>query len=723
MSPLTAKHAQLLKSNRALLLTFESFPIAGKLSAVALALVLGVYGGINALRGTASDMVQVCIRNKQSLQCADKAGKPYIMTKYHAEQWKANGIPGEVVFHSTIPATNPHKALWMALAAGSFSVAGVGLRSLQDSERQLASYEAIAEKRDLAKGQLNARTELLEDYRSMAVKEVQVQGELEAVANDCAVALRQCEVLGEADVRIAQMDADEAVFEAEVAGLPEDKKREYMDFLRKQKTPFLLTGTQTLDSINYPGDKVESATAPAIQSPKTPGEQLLDDLAYSDKSMILAGSTGAGKSHTLSAWLDSLYYQARKKAQVASVWILGRKNDSFCGLRKAGKLTIFNSIDPTKAYKLIENFHKNFLARLDNISEADRKHLPPLRLILEDWSSIVLTLRKAYKALWAKIELMLLDIITVGRDYNVCLLVLAQSLNLEALGLVGDANLRANMAIVAQGLLVKTEDGKTKGDYLLVELSIKNQYIVSDNAQRATLLAKVNELMPESEAKQIPIFFTTLGNGNVGLLPYIEKAIIKLTPEERSESLAFDVEKFRQYLIQREQGTTTQTTQTIDAETRQRPHLSDSEYLQRVYDLEFDLGHKKPSDSPTEDSPEDSPEEVSDYDNGQPEPLSDKLSGEVSGFVWTVRRFGQMFPSLAPEQLFVSVSDAALSGANIRHIIKSVLKCGEKNDHPTRSYSRHGKTLLKWLIENYDDGEISQLPKIQEFLRSSNDAQ
>ena len=716
---LTTKHAQLLKSNRALLLTFESFPIAGKLSAVALALLLGIYGSINALKGTASDTVQVCIRNKQALQCADKTGKPYIMTAYHAQEWKANGIPGEVVFHNTIPATNRHKALWMALAAGSFSVAGVGLRSLQNSEQQLANYEAIAEKRDLAKGQLNARTELLEDYRSMAVKEVQVQGDLEAAANDCAVILKQCEVLGEADIRIAQLDAEEAVFEAEVAGLSDDKKQEYIDFLRKQKTPFLLTGTQTLDSINYPGDKVESATAPAIQSPKTPGEQLLDDLAYSDKSMILAGSTGAGKSHTLSAWLDSLYYQARKKAQVASVWILGRKNDSFCGLREAGKLTIFNSIDPTKAYKLIENFHKNFLARLDNISEADRKHLPPLRLILEDWSSIVLTLRKAYKALWAKIELMLLDIITVGRDYNVCLLVLAQSLNLEALGLVGDANLRANMAIVAQGLLVKTADGKTKGDYLLVELAIKNQYIVSDNAQRATLLAQLNELMSESKAKQIPVFFTTLGNGNVGLLPRIEKAVITLTPKERDEQLAFDIEKFRQYLIQREAGITT-------ADTSQKPQPFDSEYWERVYDLEFDLGNKKPSDSPTEDSPEDSPEEVSDYDNGQPEPFSDKLSGEVSGFVWTVRRFGQMFPNLAPEQLFVSVSDAALSGANIRHIIKSILKCGEKNDHPTRSYTRHGKSLLKWLIENYDDGEMAQLPKIQEFLqneRGNNNAQ
>jgi hypothetical protein len=608
-----------------------------------------------------------------------------------------------VVFKDTIPATNPNKALWMALAGCSFGVAGMGLRSLQNSERQLANYEVIAEKRDLAKGQLAARAELLEDYRNVTIREVQVQGDLEATANDCAVVLKQCEVLGEADIKIAQLEAEEAIFDAETAGLSDEKKQEYIAFLRNQKTPFQLTGTQTLDGINNPSDKVESDSVSIIKSAKTPGEQLLDDLAYSDKSMILAGSTGAGKSHTLSAWLDSVYSQARSKGQIASVWILGRKNDSFCGLREAGKLTIFNSIDPTKAYKLIENFHKNFLARLENISEDDRKHLPPLRLILEDWSSIVLTLRKAYKALWAKIELMLLDIITVGRDYNVCLLVLAQSLNLEALGLVGDANLRANMAIVAQGLLVKTADGKTKGDYLLVELSIKNQYIVSDNAQRAMLLAQLNELMAESEAKQIPVFFTTLGNGNVGLLPRIEKAVIKLTPEERDEQLAFDIEKFRQYLIQCEAGITT-------AETRQKPQLSDSEYWQRTYDLEFNLGDSEPSDSQEDEG------ELFDSQgqSGEAEPLSDK----VSGFMWTVRGFGQMYPGMAPEQLFQSVSEAARSGQKPRDIIRSVLKCGEKNGHPTRSYTQHGKTLLKWLIENYDDGEIAQLPQIHEFLQN-----
>ena len=145
-------------------------------------------------------------------------------------------------------------------------------------------------------------------------------------------------------------------------------------------------------------------------------------------------------------------------------------------------------------------------------------------------------------------------------------------------------------------------------------------------------------------------------------------------------------------------------------ENPQKTKLSDSEYLERVYNLEFDLDAKNQTDSPTGDSASSD----SEIETQEPNALSDK----GSKFIWTVRVFCQMCPNVAPEQLFASVSDAALSGANIRTIIKSVLKCGEGNEHPTRSYTRHGKSLLKWLIENYDNGGISQLPKIQEFLQS-----
>src|SRR4028119_1800975 len=143
--------------------------------------------------------------------------------------------------------------------------------------------------------------------------------------------------------------------------------------------------------------------------------------------------------------------------------------------------------------------------------------------------------------------------------------------------------------------------------------------------------------------------------------------------------------------------------------TNHQPTKQDSAYLdpiarlEQIYKLECDLGTKKPSDSPTDTT-----------DQTEPDTLPDK----ASGFDWTIQSFGQMCPNVTPTQLFAAVSDAALSGANIRTIIKSVLKCGEGNEHPSRSYTRHGKSLLKWLIENYDNGEISQLPQIQEFLQS-----
>jgi len=266
--------------------------------------------------------------------------------------------------------------------------------------------------------------------------------------------------------------------------------------------------------------------------------RLLNDLAYSDKSIIISGSNGSGKSHTLSLYLRLLYEQARNKDQVASTWILARKNDSFCGLREADKLVIFNTLDPSEAFKLIEKTYKNFQARLKVVEEVDRVNLPPLRLILEDWSSTVMILKKAHKTLWTKIELMLLDIITVGREYNVCLVILTHTIGLEALGLVVDSNLRANLTIVVQGL-IRNELGKIKGDYLLIELAIKNQFIVPDNSLRSVYLTQVNDLIPESRKEQVPIYFTTLGNGGVGLLPYIQKSNIDFTEREIDEDLVF----------------------------------------------------------------------------------------------------------------------------------------------------------------------------------------
>jgi hypothetical protein len=696
MTPLTEKHAQLLKSNRALLLTFERLPIAGKLSAVALALILGVYSGITAIQGTASNRVQLCIRNKQALQCVDKAGKPYIMTEYHAEKWKANP---NVVFHKQIPATNPHKALWMALAGCSFWVAGVGLRSLQNSERQLANYEILTEKRDLAKGQLAARTELLEDYRAMRIKEVQAEGDVEAVANDCAVVLKQCEVLGEADIRIAQMEAEEAIFEAETAGLSDEKKQEYINFLRNQKTPFQLTGTQTLDGINYPGDKVDSGSARAIESnpnlemARQIAAKVLNSLAGINTSIFLAGPTRTGKTRTLHKWLRDL----RTRFPQAEIYVIAQKYEDFPGVPRS-RIMIFDPLLPEQSMKFLDEVYEKLQSRKSKPATEETYRNRPIKLILEDWFATHQCLsQKRNAAIWEDKASKLGSIATVGGQYNVGYFICTQTFNIASSG-VADSNIRLNLALLAQGLVRTTSDGEEQGSYGVIEQMLNNSNVIASKETRDRLTAELRLLIPDSMTEQTPIIFSTIGNPVLGLMPKIELS-------ESWIDNAFD--------------------RSSEAhKSSQKPQLPDAEYWERIYDLEFNLGDKKPSDSQDDDSELSGNEGQSgelEALSGELEALSDKESGETARFTWTVRRFGQMYPNLPPEQLFLSVSEAAKQGQKPRDIIRSVLKCGEKNGHPTRSYTQHGKTLLKWLIENYDNGEVSLLPKIQEFLQSENE--
>lgn len=98
-----------------------------------------------------------------------------------------------------------------------------------------------------------------------------------------------------------------------------------------------------------------------------------------------------------------------------------------------------------------------------------------------------------------------------------------------------------------------------------------------------------------------------------------------------------------------------------------------------------------------------------------------EISGKASEFVWNIRLIKTYYPNQTPEALFLSIADAARSGKTIREIVRSVFKFTDGPDHPTRSYTQHGKTLLKWLVENFDEGdEIAALPEIQKLFQKSN---
>ncbi|AVH74440.1 hypothetical protein [Nostoc sp. 'Lobaria pulmonaria (5183) cyanobiont'] len=83
-------------------------------------------------------------------------------------------------------------------------------------------------------------------------------------------------------------------------------------------------------------------------------------------------------------------------------------------------------------------------------------------------------------------------------------------------------------------------------------------------------------------------------------------------------------------------------------------------------------------------------------------------------FVWTIRKVSEFYPDATAETLFNDIRNLVNDGVTQREIIRTVLKCGENKQHPTRSYTVHGKTLFRWLIDNFDNGELSAMLKDEE---------
>ncbi|MHC5731272.1 MAG: hypothetical protein ACYTXY_45715, partial [Nostoc sp.] len=114
---------------------------------------------------------------------------------------------------------------------------------------------------------------MLDDYREFAQAQVELQTSLDMIANDHTVDIQKAEILGETEIKITQMSANDAVFEAETAGMSEQQKQEYINFLKSQKTPYL-QGSQTLQGTIDPSDKVEGSEdkEARLESENTGGE-------------------------------------------------------------------------------------------------------------------------------------------------------------------------------------------------------------------------------------------------------------------------------------------------------------------------------------------------------------------------------------------------------------------------------------------------------------------
>ncbi|BBD70904.1 hypothetical protein NIES4072_73550 [Nostoc commune NIES-4072] len=301
MNYLSDKHKTLSESQQSgLMLWFGRLPMDKKAVAIGLSLTVGIGSAAMAWQGTSSDRIYFCIKTpKKTLVCQDKDNRPFRMTPFYWSQWQLEGMPRQVVrdpamgVNGLVKATNQYKPFWAFGGFLGFALAGWMLRHCQDEEKQRAVFEDIAQKRDAAKAEMAARSELLESYRDVAIAEVQLQADLDLIANDRTVDIQKAEIYANTEIEVTQMEATDAIFEAQTAGMTEEQKADYIKQLRETKTPYL-QGSQTLAGTIDPNDKVTGGEQPAIAD-SDKYRWIKNTIGY---PTLIFGGMGAGKSWT-----------------------------------------------------------------------------------------------------------------------------------------------------------------------------------------------------------------------------------------------------------------------------------------------------------------------------------------------------------------------------------------------------------------------------------------
>jgi hypothetical protein len=485
--------------------------VGGLLASGALAFGVGCYG-------RQADLIEYCFKPNNSPHFCTP-DKRYLMPtdEFHSILSDPLTPSDRIITEKAtrlriLPATNPYKWLWGLVGVGFVGTA-YGLSKAR--ERKLIEYlptyrETVKQSWVLTKldnWQRERRT-MLEVYNDDRKRQyaADLDYQLWQFGADRAARSKQLSMLSPEEIIIFQEQAQLRAAQEAAAQIHEATGQ-----------PQALLPGQSLNDLTDPGDKLTEAPTVLDQPSEQVGLEVLNGIVTTRRSTLLVGDTGSGKSVTQSYILTELF----RLYPNTEAWAIAQKADSFCGLDKKGRVTLFDLGNPGAAIAVLDKVYDIYDQRR-RLPESARADLPPVRLILADWLSINQSLEELKSdetVKGSRYLSKLADIIYNGRELNVCLLVDLQSYNLTAVGLKADRNSRKNFNIVGLGNYSIDEHGQTNESYGVLENLIGDRYIVAEETDRTSLLEEFRRLKPISLANKRPIVFSTLSPVRVALLP------------------------------------------------------------------------------------------------------------------------------------------------------------------------------------------------------------
>jgi hypothetical protein len=301
---------------------------------------------------------------------------------------------------------------------------------------------------------------------------------------------------------------------------------------------------QSLDEVNDPSDKLNAEKSDPYNDAKAPtegdqfseyrriGQSIIKSMVVSDKSLLIASGTGTGKSTTEQYFLQ----QFVSRYPQSQIYALLNKNDDLFGVRRS-RLVVFSPealqdmpSDKEARTALLKQLLAPLIAVYDIFltrkqkpaSERQRlKESNPVRLVLGDWYGTYQELQaRLTKDELQGILSMIRQIITIGRDMGVGLVVDTQSANLDSLGLANDASIRQSLDIFSQGFIYY-QDTEEKGELQTIRLMFNNKSICSPEDREAIALAynALADAIKDGFLKT-PIIFTSVGSRpRLGIVP------------------------------------------------------------------------------------------------------------------------------------------------------------------------------------------------------------